>query len=359
MTIFQMMGSHGCEYVTACCDEATKLRAFIAISNTSMGPALAGLRMWNYGSEEEALLDALRLARDMALRTAVSGCDLSGGSIVIWGNHKVHKSEALLRALGRFIESLEGRLIATTELGTSCEDLECVCRETEYAVNLPLIGSMSGEEGLATAWGVYYGIMACVKEIFKLTTLKDLKVGVQGAGRVGRNLIELIKKREPGVQLSISDIDYDRMKIIQDCHPDIKIVSPEEILQKEYDIFIPCALGGIITPEVASALRCRMIAGAATCVLSDASAADVLHGKGILFAPDFVINAGGVLQAEDEITGRGAMQGEESYRKIARNLVGIVSQAREEDSSPYRVALRLARERIENISRVSHILAVR
>jgi leucine dehydrogenase len=357
MKMFELMENKGALQVTACYDRETNLRAFIAIHSTAMGtPVLGGCRMWKYPSEEAALNDALALAMDMTYRTAISGCDLSGGSVVIMGNPRTDKSEALFRALGRFIDALEGRFVLTDEMGTSNADLVNVRRETPYVVILPEIGTMDGIEAPSAAWGVYYGLMACVKEVFKVSSLKGLHLAVQGVGHVGSSLIAIMKKREPEVKLSICDVDYDKMKKVQDEHPEVQIVSPEDLLSKECDVLVPCAVGGILTPEVVRDLRCRIIAGGAACMLSEEKAALMINEKGILLAPDFVINAGGIIQAEEEIRENGAVMTEESFGRIAHILSDVLGQAKEEKRSPYRVAMRMAEERIARIRHISGIL---
>lgn len=353
-----MMETQGCQYVTACHDTESGLKAFIAIQNTSLGPALGGCRMWKYDDQEEALRDALSLAHDMSLRASISGCDLSGGAIVIMGSSKNGKSEELFRALGRFIHALEGRLIAIAELGTESENIADILRETPYAVNLPAICNESGEEALSAAWGVYYGIMTCAREVFKVTSLKDLSVVVQGVGVIGSSLIELMKRKDPQVQLFVSDIDYDKMKKVQDKYPEVKILSPEESITKECHIFVPCARGRIFSPDMVSQLRCKVIAGAARCQITADEVADRIHERGILMAPDFVINAGGVIHAENEIRGRERVITDESFRKVALHLARIFATAREEGRSPYRVAMEAAQKRLQRVACISRILAL-
>lgn len=358
MRIFEMMGEHNSQYLTVCQDVESGLKAFIAIHNTALGPALGGCRMWNYLSEEDALRDAICLAYNLSLCAAVSGCDLSGGAAVIMGNSKNDKSEELFRVLGRFIDAMEGRFIVTTELGTTSEDIVYIRRETPYVVDLPIICNEKGDEALSTAWGIYYGIMACVKEVFKVTTLADINVTVQGVGTIGSSLVELMKRKEPKVQLSISDTDYDKMKKVQDKYPDIRILTPEESLTKECHVFVPCAMGRILTREIVSQLRCKIIAGGARCILTSDEVADQIYEQGILMAPDFVINAGGVIQAEQEIKGYERVMTDESFKKIALNLVRIFTIAGEDRRSPYRVALETARKRSEKISSISRILSI-
>ncbi len=359
MKMFEIMKQYSHAQLTACYDKSSDLKAFIAIHTTELGPIVGGCRMWNYGSADEALADALKLSMDMTRRAAVSGCDLSGGSVVIWGNPKSEKSEVLFRALGRFIDAFEGRFIITSELGTDSNDLEDMRRETPYVVDLPSITNAAGEEALATAWGVYFGIMVCVREVFKATTLKGLHIAIDGVGKLGSSLAELLKKKEPQISLSICDIDYDRMKMIQDRYPEVNIVSPDEMLKKEYDVLVPCSQGSILTPESVNDLRCKIIAGGATCTLSDENVAELIHQRGILMAPDFVINTGGVIQAERALKDVQKVVTEETFRKVALNLVRIFAQSREEGRSPYAVALQNAEDRFEKVARVRQILSTR
>jgi leucine dehydrogenase len=359
MKFFEIMKNSGHMQLAACCDARVGLRAIIAIHSTTLGPALAGCRMHDYKTEQAALDDALKLSMDMTRRGAISGCDVGGGSVIIMGNPKTDKTEELFRALGRFINGLDGRIVVTSELGTVGDDLAELRRETPYVVIPPHIGATNGEEALPAAWGIYYGIMACVKEVFKVASLKDLRLGIQGVGSLGSSLIHLMKKREPQVQLTISDIDYDKMKKIQDQYPEVAIASTEEMLEKEFDVLVPCAVGGLFKPEVVPLLKCRIIAGGATCTLSDDKVAEMIHEKGILMAPDFVINAGGVVQASHELRETEYMVTHETFKKLSLTLMRIIARAREEECSPYRVALKAAGERLEKIAHVNTIFSLK
>lgn len=350
-----MMARDEHEQLLVCYDSSTNLRAFIAIHETTLGPALGGCRMWNYATEEEAILDALRLSKATTYKAAVTGCDLGGGCAILWGDPKTDKSEAYFRALGRFVHSLNGKFIATTELGTDFEDLIDIKRETPYVVALPEIYGGSGDTSATTAWGVYNGMLACAQEAFGVSSLDGLTIAVQGVGNIGSHLIETIMRNAKNVRLVMSDIDYDCMKKVQDKYPETKIASPSEILQMECDIMAPCALGRIFTKENIETLRCKIIAGGASDILEDDSIADDIFGRGILLAPDFVINAGEMIQAADELRGFDKEKTKEFVRRIYLILGRILAQAKEEGVSPYRVANRIARERIQRIARVKQI----
>lgn len=359
MKIFEMMDKSSHKQLITCYDTVENLKAFIAIHNTKLGPAIGGVRMWNYSSEEAAMKDALDLSRNMTLRAGVSGCDLSGGSVVIMGNPKTEKCEGLFRALGRFIDVLDGRFIVTTELGTNSSDLRDIKRETPYVADVPRIVDENGVQAIATAWGAYFGILACVKEVFKVNSLRDIHISVQGVGNLGSSLIELMKTRDPQVQLSISDIDYDRMKRIQDKYPEVKILTTDEILENECDLLVPCAVGNMFSQDIIPKLRCKVIAGVAACLLTEDKVADLIHEKGILMAPDFVINTGGLIHIDNELKGDENIIDTESFRKIALTLIRILAQAREENISPYKIAVRAALNRIDRIAHVKNILAVK
>jgi leucine dehydrogenase len=356
LKLFELMAKDEHEQVVTCYDASTNLRAILALHCTTLGPALGGCRMWGYESATEALEDALRLSKSMTLRASIAGCDLGGGAAVLWGDPKKDKNEAYFRALGRFVEGLKGKFILTTELGVSVDDLVHIKKETQYVAALPEILGGSGDTGQTTALGIYYGMRSAVKEIFNHSSLQGLSVAIEGAGNLGTHLVEILRREEKDVRIAISDIDYDKMKNIQDRHPDVKLVSSQELLELKCDILAPCAMGGIITGKNVKKLKCRIIAGGATNILESENLVIDLFKKGIFFAPDFVINTGEVIQVDDEMKGLPREKTLESLKKIGVTISDIAIRSREDKVPPHTIALRSARERIARIGKIKHIL---
>jgi leucine dehydrogenase len=354
MNIFDLMDEQGHEELVFCYDEGTGLRAIVAVHNTTLGPALGGTRMWNYDSEEDAVYEALLLSRSMTYQNAVSDCDTGGGKGVLWGDPAHDKSEAYFRAFGRFIEGLGGRFVTYADLGTDDRDLRYVRRETTHIA--PFVSRGMGESlgGRATAYGVLWGMRACCKVKFGVSSVKGRRVAIQGVGEVGGNLARYLD--EEGAHLVITDIVYDAMKRIQDVVPEAEIVHPEEIYQCECDIFSPCAFGGVISRETAERLKCKIIAGAAYDVLESGSVGDYLHSRNILYAPDFVISAGELFQTADNLQTATEEETFKRTREIFDVLVRVFERAARDGIPPFRAACRMADERIERVGGVRSIL---
>jgi len=354
MAIFDLMDEHGHEQVVFCYDRTTDLRAIIAIHDTTLGPALGGTRMWDYDNEDAALKDALRLSRSMTYQAAVADCDTGGGKAVLWGNPMTDKSEAYFRAFGRFIDGLGGRFITYADLGTDERDLRYVRRETPQVAPFVRGVSAEGDGAKVTAYGVLYGMKACCKAVFGVSSLNGRKVVIQGVGEVGSQLADYLHKE--GASLVISDIVYDAMKRVQDRIPDAEIIRPESIFDCECDIFSPCALGGVLTTENIDRLKCKIVAGAAYDVLESDVVGDLLHKKGILYAPDFVISAGELFQSADRLE---PVSLEESLRRaeeIYDVMVRVLDRSKRENIPPFRAARKMAVERIEQVGNVRTIL---
>jgi leucine dehydrogenase len=355
MSVFDLMDMHGHEEIVFCYDKTTRLKAIIAIHDTTLGPALGGTRMWDYSDETEALKDALRLSRSMTYQAAVADCDTGGGKAVLWGNPQRDKSEAYFRAFGRFIEGLRGRFVTYGDLGTDERDLRYVCRETDQVAPFVGRGGAEADGARVTAYGVLWGIKACCKKAFGVSSVKDRCVAIQGLGEVGTHLARYLS--EEGARLIISDIVYDAMKRIQDEIPDAEIVRPENILESECDVLSPCAFGGVITSSNFGDLRCRIVAGAAYDVLESDLVGDLLHKRGILYAPDFVISAGELFQTADKLTPATQSETFRRAESISDALIGVFERADHEGIPPFRAARRIAIDRIEQVGRVRTILA--
>jgi leucine dehydrogenase len=357
MGIFDLMEKYGHEELIFCYHSSSGLRAVIGIHDTTLGPAIGGTRMWGYNTEAEAVMDVLQLSRSMTFQTSIVDCDNGSGKAVIWGDPRTEKEEALLRAFGRFVEGFGGRFITYPDLGTSTRDMKYVRRETSYITPLEEMYAASGDSSEITAYGVYWGMKACCRALFGSESLKGLTVAVQGVGEVGSRLVDFAMEEECSVV--VTDINYDAVKRIQDRHNTVKVVRPEEILSFPCDVLAPCALGGVINDETIDTLQCKIIAGAAYNLVTDDRLADMLHERGILLAPDFVISAGELFQATDRLR---VVTKEEAFtraKEIYRIMEDILTLSQKTSEPPYRVACRLAEERITKVGKVKSIMCHR
>ena len=337
----------GHEQVLFCQDKEAGLKAIIAVHNTVCGPALGGTRMWNYSSEEEALRDVLRLSRGMTYKNAISGLNLGGGKAVIIGDSRTEKSEALFRRFGQFVDSLAGKYITAEDVGISPQDMTWVSMETKHVSGLP---GKSGDPSPVTAFGVYMGMKAAAKLQFGSDSLKGKKVAVQGVGHVGEYLVKNLQKE--GAEIFITDIHQDTLKRVAETYG-ATVVGTDEIYDIDMDIYAPCALGATVNDETLSRLKCSIIAGAANNQLEN----EEIHGekvreKGIIYAPDFLINAGGVMNCYGEVynipSNRIMHMAEDIYSKT----LDIITKAREENIPTYLAANRMAEERIKQLANI-------
>ncbi|MFN2431925.1 MAG: Glu/Leu/Phe/Val dehydrogenase dimerization domain-containing protein [Gemmatimonadota bacterium] len=344
------------EQVVFCRDPASGLHAIIAIHNTTLGPALGGTRMWPYVSEEEALIDVLRLSEGMTYKAAVTGLNLGGGKAVILGDPRRDKSEALLRAHGRFVDTLGGRYITAEDVGITVSDIEYVSMETSFVTGVSSIPGGSGDPSPVTAFGVYHGIKAAAKRVWGSAELKGRSVAIQGAGSVGGHLARDLAAE--GARLYVSDIDPARVQQVVE-RTGAAGVPPEEIFGLDVDVFAPCALGAIVNDETIPQLRCRIVAGGANNQLAEDRHGDELLRRGILYAPDFVINAGGLINVYSELQGYDAVAARSKARGIYDTLLAIFERAEADGIPTYRAAERLAEARIQDVSRAGRIYTPR
>ena len=349
MSVFEHIEGDGYEQIVYCSDDHSGLRAIIAIHSTALGPALGGTRFYPYPSEDEALVDVLRLAKGMTYKAAAAGLDLGGGKAVILGDPRRIKSEELLRAYGRFIETLGGRYITAEDVGTALEDMDTVRRESRWVTGCSHTYGGSGDPSPVTAYGVLQGMKACALEVFGEPTLKGRSVALQGVGKVGHALCGYLV--EEGADVTIADIDVDNLgKAVGDFG--VKTTSLAKIHTLETDIFAPCALGGGINDDTVSELRCKIIAGAANNQLAREEHGDKLRDLGILYAPDFVINAGGLINVEDELRGYDRERAMSRVNSIYKALQLIFTMSRERNISTARAAMEYAEDRIRKIGRI-------
>lgn len=345
--VIAQMSKYNHEQLLFCNDNATGLKAIIAVHNTVLGPALGGTRMWNYASEKEALTDVLRLSRGMTYKNAISGLNLGGGKAVIIGDARAMKSEALFRRFGKFVESLGGKYITAEDVGVSPIDMTWVNMETNHVVGLP---GKSGDPSPVTAHGTFVGMKACAKVQFGSDSLAGKKVAVQGVGHVGEYLVAAL--RQEGAEVFISDIHEPTLKRVADKYG-AKVVGLEEIYDIDMDIYAPCALGATVNDDTLSRLKCSIIAGAANNQLK----MEDIHGhsvmdKGIIYAPDFAINAGGVINCYSEVKGLSAEWAMGKAEDIYGTIHSIVSRSKSEGIPTYQIANRMAEERITAIGNV-------
>lgn len=343
MDTFKVAEELGLEEVIFCHDRETGLKAIIAIHDTTLGPALGGTRMKAYASEEEALWDASRLARAMTYKSALAGLDLGGGKAVIMGG-PAQKTEGLLRAYGRFVNRLRGRYITSVDSGFFSQDLEVVRRETPYAHGGLFRGGKGGDPSPNTAYGVFKGMEACLEALGEGPSLKGKKVAVQGLGSVGKALVSLLM--EAGAQVVAADIQEDKVRACV-SQMGAEPCSCAQIHRVKCDIFAPCALGGAVDALNLQEMNCRVIAGAANNVLADDRLGAELHQRGILYAPDYVINAGGLIHVALEKTPYLPQEIREIISGIKGRLLEIFRRSALEGLPPLTVSNRMAEERLE------------
>jgi leucine dehydrogenase len=335
----------GYEKVVLCDDPDSGLKAYISVHDTTLGPALGGLRMWPYLSDQEAFTDANRLSAGMTYKSAVAETGLGGGKAVIIGNPKTDKSEALFRAMGRFVETLGGLYTTAEDVGTAVQDMVIVRQETSHVTGLPRDMDSSGDPSPYTALGVYMGILACVEKLGG-SDLKGIRVAIQGCGNVARFLCGHLA--EAGAELIVTDIVQDKVQLMMDKHG-AKPASPEEIYDIECDVFCPCALGAVINDDTVPRLKTKIVAGGANNVLLTEEHGDRLRERGILYAPDFVINAGGIINVSVELEpdGYNEQRALEKVRNIHNAVRDILETADRENVAANRAAILLADRKLE------------
>ncbi len=346
MELFDLMSRHEHEQLVFCSEPSVGYRGIIAIHDTTLGPALGGTRFWNYATDEEATVDALRLSRGMTYKAAVAGLNLGGGKSVIIGDNRIARREMIFRAHGRAVESLKGRYITAEDVGTSVEDMEFVHMETEHVTG---IAGKSGDPSPVTAFGVFRGLKASVKEKFGSDSVDGLTVAVQGTGHVGYYLCKYL--HDEGANLVVTDIDEARMKRIVDEF-DAETVGPDEIYGVDADVFAPCALGAIVNDETLPRFKFQVIAGAANNQLAEERHGDALHEKGIVYAPDYVINAGGLINVYGELRGWSEERSHSKAGEIYGTLDQLFELSREHSLPTYEAADRLAERRIEQVATI-------
>ena len=341
--VFDMMARRRHEQVAFWSEPQSGYRGIIAIHDTTLGPALGGTRFWNYASEEEAVVDALRLSRGMTYKAAITGVDLGGGKSVIVGDNRTPDREAIFRAHGRAVNALGGRYITAEDVGTSVHDMEFVRKETDYVAGL--LGR-SGDPSPVTAYGVYVGMKACAKERWGDASLADRHVAVQGLGNVGFNLCKYLAQE--GARLTVTDIRPGRVSTALAALPGTEAVSPADIYGLDADVFAPCALGAVINDDTLEVLKAQVVAGAANNQLANGRRhGEEVYRRGIVYAPDYVINAGGLINVYGELKGWDVERGKRQAGTIYDTLLRIFRMSRDENVPANAAADRFALERLD------------
>jgi valine dehydrogenase (NAD+) len=352
MDVFSTDTGH--EQVVFCQDKPSGLKAIIAIYSTALGPALGGTRFHPYGTEAEALHDALELSRAMAYKNALAGLDHGGGKAVIWGDPARDKTEPLLRAYGRFVASLGGRYYTACDVGTYVQDMDMVARECRYVTGRSEAHGGAGDSSVLTAWGVFQGMRAAAEHVWGTPSLSGRRIGIEGLGKVGKHLVEHLL--DDGAEILATDVAPAALAWVQDRYPQVDLVPDDTALvRSDIDVYAPCALGGALDDETVGVLRAKIVAGAANNQLAHPGVEKLLEERGILYAPDYVVNAGGVIQVADEIEGFDFARAKQRATQIYDTTREILRLAAADGIPPALAADRLAERRMAEVGRLRTI----
>lgn len=345
--IFEKMKDFNYEQVVFCSDEESGLKAIIAIHDTTLGPASGGCRMWPYETEEEALIDVLRLSKGMTYKNAAAGLDMGGGKTVIIGDPKKDKSEELFRALGRYVEAMNGRYITGEDVNTTVEDMAYMFKETNYAKGRKMSEGSSGDPGPKTAIGVHAAMKRTALEAFGSDSLKDKKIMLQGFGSVAYSLAEML--HEEGAKLLVADVKQEVVdRAVKEFNAEP--INVEDVYDVEADILSPCALGGILNDETIPKLKVKAVCGSANNQLLDIEKhGEMIAHKGIVYAPDYVVNAGGAINIALELGDYNEEKAIEQIKNIYVQMGKVYDIAREEGITSAKAADRLAEKRIASV----------
>ncbi len=350
--VFARIAGH--EQVVHCSDEATGLRAIIAIHSTALGPALGGTRFYPYADEQAALEDVLALSRGMSYKAAAAGLDLGGGKAVILGDPATLKSEALLRAYGRFVQSLGGRYYTACDVGTFSADMDVVARESRFVTGRSTAAGGAGDSAVLTAYGVFHGMRAAARVAWGEPSLHGRTVGVAGVGKVGRHLVRHLV--DEGADVVVTDVSPDAVAAVRRSHPTVRSVpSSDELVGEQLDVYAPCALGGALDDAVVSALRARIVCGAANNQLAHPGLDKALADRGVLYAPDYVVNAGGLIQVADELHGFSFDRARDRAARIYDSTLEVLRLAEVDGVPPGVAADQLAERRMAQVGRLRGI----
>jgi valine dehydrogenase (NAD+) len=345
-------GTH--EQIVFCQDQATGLRAIIAIYSTALGPSLGGTRFYSYRDEDEALADVLNLSRAMAYKNAMAGLDHGGGKAVIIGDPAADKSEALLRAYGRFVQSLGGRYYTACDVGTFSEDMDFIARECSYVTGRTVAHGGAGDSSVLTSYGVFQGMRAAALQVWGTPSVRGRRVGVEGVGKVGRRLVEHL--REDGADVVICDVNERAIERVRAVRPEVDVVADNAALvRSDIDVYAPCALGGSLDDHTVNALGAKIVCGAANNQQAHPGVEKQLADRCILYAPDYVVNSGGVIQVADEIGGFDFERAKAKATAIFDTTRRVFALAADEGVPPAVAADRLAEQRMSEVGRLRGI----
>jgi valine dehydrogenase (NAD+) len=349
-----LSGDTGHEQVVFCQDKPTGLRAIIGIFSTALGPALGGTRFYPYATEDEAVYDLLELSRGMAYKNSLAGLDLGGGKAVIWGDPEQMKTEALLRAYGRFVESLGGRYITACDVGTYVQDMDVVARETRWVTGRSEVNGGAGDSSVLTAWGLFQGMRAAAEHVWGAPSLAGRRVGIAGLGKVGKVLTGHLLA--DGAAVVAADVSERAVAWTRANHPEVDVVDDTKaLITSEMDIYAPCAMGGALNDDTVPVLTARIVAGAANNQLAHPGMDKALADRGVLYVPDYLVNAGGVIQVADEIDGFNFERAKQRVTKIYDTTKRLLAEADAEGVPPAVTADRMAERRIADVGRLRTI----
>lgn len=351
-SVFDRLSGH--EQVVFCHDEQTGLRAIVAIHSTALGPALGGTRFYPYASEQDALEDVLALSRGMTYKAAVAGLDLGGGKAVIIGDPATLKSEALLRAYGRFVQSLNGRYFTACDVGTFSPDMDVIARECDFVTGRTVAHGGAGDSSVLTAYGVFQGMRAAAQVTWGAPTLAGRTVGVAGVGKVGRHLVRHLV--EDGADVVVTDVSAEAVATVEREHPSIRsVATTAELITEDIDVYAPCALGGALDDAVLTVLKAKIVCGAANNQLAHPGIDKALADQGVLYAPDYLVNGGGLIQVADELEGFSFERAQQRAAKIFDATLEVFAIAEQDGVPPAVAADRMAERRIAEVGRLRGI----
>jgi valine dehydrogenase (NAD+) len=351
-SVFELGRDH--EQVVFCSDPASGLHAIVAIYSTALGPGLGGTRFYPYSTESEALVDVLNLSRGMAYKAALAGLDLGGGKAVIIGDPRRDKSEDLLRAYGRFVQSLHGRYFTACDVGTFSEDMDVIARECQYVTGRTVANGGAGDSSVLTALGVFQGMRACSQAAWGTDSLQGKRVGIAGVGKVGRHLVRHLI--EDGADVVVTDVSEIAIRKLLTEHPYIETVdSANELIQSDLDVYAPCALGNAIDDENVHIIKARVVCGAANNQLAHPGLGEVLETRGVLYAPDFCVNAGGLIQVADELNGFSFDRAKTKADAIYDTTRDVLAAAAASKISAEQAANQMAEDRMLEVGRLRKI----
>jgi valine dehydrogenase (NAD+) len=346
--VFELGAEH--EQVVFCSDQATGLKAIVAIHSTALGPGLGGTRFFPYASTADAVRDVLNLSRGMTYKNALAGLDLGGGKAVILGDPATDRTEALLRAYGRFVQSLNGRYITACDVGTYSADMDVIATECDFVTGRTVAHGGAGDSSVLTAYGVFQGMRASAEAVWGAPTLSGRTVGIAGVGKVGRHLVQHLV--DDGAQVVVTDVNPAAVEAVVQKYGATAVADTDALVRAEIDVYAPCAMGGALTDEVVDVLTASIVCGAANNQLEHPGIEKALADRGILYAPDFCVNSGGVIQVADELEGFSFERAEQRASGIYETTKEVFALAQADSITPEEAAEKVAERRMRDVGRL-------